>query len=90
MCVCVCVCVRARLYTKLATYFQGKIIDTDVNVCLQYINVFNIQTTEDRKEEKYLDVDVVTFSFPYAISRSSVSKEWLSLCSPLLPPLPFF
>ena len=52
MCMCVCVCVRARLYTKLATYFQGKIIDTDVNVCLQYINVFNIQTTEDRKEEK--------------------------------------
>ena len=50
MCVCVCVCVC--LYTKLATYFQGKIIDTDVNVCLQYINVFNIQTTEDTKEEK--------------------------------------
>lgn len=43
-----CVC----LYTKLATYFQGKILDTDVNVCLQCINVFDIQTTEDVKGEK--------------------------------------
>ena len=43
-----------------------------------------------RKRRKYLDVHVVTFSFPYAISRSSVSKEWLSFCAPLLPAPPIF